>query len=424
MLKAHQDESPWRDADFEHLVAAHLLRDKGFMADKAPLLEKAGGAFFGNFLLNDLVDVAIASFQRTGELLPPPALVAEAAAKTEANAHGYKALCDLLWRIPLDGVAVAGARLVRAVQNRMLAELGDTRQAAFQSGSGAVQAWFRKVREIELLGEDQSREARAVTDDVDSLLAGPRRVVQTGFPALDACMTDGGIADGELFLVIGDPNVGKTQLLHHLARQAVAQGVRTFVLSLETGDRATRMRLLRGFTGWTMDRVQADPEGFKKAVAALGDLPLHVKYHPGGSGYTMSALEADIDRVQQRTGERVGFVVRDYGELMAKEIGTWQDVRRSYFDFKALLGKLAVPGADACQRNKERQISFYDLLKDADIGVTLEEDIPGGPILLLTVKRIREGSRTALTLVVDRATGRIESRGPARTELDPEAVDA
>lgn len=403
---ASPTSNPWRDASYEELVAAHLLRDPAFRVKHAPLLERVGETFFGHFILADLVEKALTAWRASGEVPPPPVLV-DSARRDGAPQALYASVLGKVYTLPLEGGTHVGGRLVREVQNRMLAQLEEQRARLLSNGTAPE--YFKAIREIEALGAPEDAEMGRLTADVGRLLAPSERGVSTGFARLDSKLDCEGIGPGELFLVIGDPNVGKTQFLHHLAREAVfRQRKNTLVLSLETSFRNTKLRILRAELGWTRRQVWADPEGFQRAVEGLGDPPLHVKFAPGGGMYNNAALETDIDRLQQKLGEPIDFVVRDYGELMAAEIAAWQEIRKSYLQFKAMLARLGIPGADACQRNAHKKISNFDLLKDADIGLSLEED-PASPGLLLSkIERIREGEKGDFMFRVDRPTGRIE----------------
>ena len=398
--------NPWKDASYEELVAAHLLRDPAFRVKYAPLLEQTAETFFGHFILADLVEKGLAGWREEG-VIPPPPLLADAARRAGSPQALYASTLGKVYALPLEGAGHVGKRLVREVQNRLLAQLEEQRAQLMSNGTAGD--YFKAVREIEALNQNEDTQLGRLTDDVARLLVPGAGGVSTGFPALDAKLDCGGIGPGELFLLIGDPNVGKTQFLHHLAREAVfRQGLNTFVLSVETSFRNTKLRILRAELGWSRQQMWADTDGFKRKVATLGDPPLHVKYAPGGGMYGNAALEADIDRVQQKTGEPIEFVIRDYGELMATELAAWQEVRKSYLYFKAMLGAMGIPGADACQRNRGKQISNYDLLKDADIGLSLEEDDASPGLLLSKIERIREGEKGSFCFRADRPTGRIE----------------
>ena len=98
-------------------------------------------------------------------------------------------------------------------------------------------------------------------------------------------------------------------------------------------------------------------------------------------------LKLSRSEMRRLRGRKIGFIVRDYGEKMVAS-REWQVVRQTYDDFKALLGKLEIPGADAAQCNKVGDISNYDLLKDADIGLRIREESKGSDILLAEIVRI------------------------------------
>lgn len=407
MLKASTSASAWVDTDYSILVAAHLLRDRGFLSRNAILMTHVADVFFGHYALRDLVKHGVEHYLTTGELLPAPALLHDLTQKGgEVSPQTYTLYLERIFAAPLEGGGHVQRRLQDEVQRRMLSELDERREDLL--ADGRTKDYFRAVREIEALGEEPDAEISALTADLAGLLANAPTGISTGFAPMDACLDNGGICPGELFLVIGDPNIGKTQFLHHLAREAMKQDVYTFVLSLETSHRNTRLRILRGATGWTRDQVLGDPAGFRDAVERLGPLPLHVRYAPAGGYYSMGSLETDIDRVQQETGRKVGFVVRDYGELMAAAIGDWREIRKSYLQFKGLLGRLGAAGADATQCNAAQRISNYDLLKDADIGLRIAESSPGSSILDAEIVRIREGHKGVFQFRADRPTGIIE----------------
>jgi hypothetical protein len=409
--------------EYEVLVAAHLLRNKGFAAKHGTILERIAPAFFGHYALRDAVSLGLAYFNKTGDQLPAAALKTDLTrlGRPEAHPQVYDGVVDSIFSTPLEVQEHVEATVFDYAKRALLEDL--ERQRSEYMDAGRLDDYLSAIHEIAALGATQDAQVGALMADLDELVLNPPVGMSTGFPALDRCLACYGIGPGEVFLVVGDPNIGKTMLLHHLARSAaLGQGALTLVISHETSHRNTRLRLLRGATGWTRQQVLADPDGFRDYVLAKFPVPppLVVRYAPAGPLYGPAAIKQDIDRAEQDFGMKCQLVVRDYGELAVGEVGDWKAIRKCYLQFKSLMGRLGIAGADAAQCNAAGYISNFDLTKDMDTGLRIREEAAHGAqaIIGAEVLRIREGEKGSFTFVCDRSTGRFEMR-----EYSPDVED-
>ncbi|MHA2069063.1 MAG: DnaB-like helicase C-terminal domain-containing protein [Candidatus Thorarchaeota archaeon] len=403
-----------RQEEYEYLVAGHLLRSPNFAARNAPLIEQVLDSFFGRFDLRMVIRYGVNYYNKKGKLLSKAALKADLSLKerpqSRVHPNTFCSVVDRIWASNLEDEEHVQSTLAKEIQTRMLSSV----DAESLLQSGRVEEYLRFCNEVQKISNPDENGAVRFCDGLWDIMSNPAEGIPTGFPTLDNALQGGGLCPGELLIVQGKYNVGKTQCLHHMARvAALIHNVPTLVISLETSRRNTLMRLYRGAVGWDDLAINNDPTGFKKAIMdQYVDAPLHVIYSPPGT-YTRERLEVDVDRVEQKYGYGIKFIARDYGELMKRASEGHEGVRSSYSEFKALLGKKEITGIDAAQENRYGQISYFNLKKDCD--VTLE--ISGSsysPILACVVGRNREGrAGDQFVLRVTRNTGQTEEYYPS-----------
>jgi KaiC/GvpD/RAD55 family RecA-like ATPase len=392
--------------EYETLVAAFALRDKKFAGENGKLLTEVAEDFFGHFALRDVVCHALEYMDKHGTLLPKAALKADLkmGGRNGVSGDTYAAIIDEVFDTQLQARDHVAETILDRAKEQMLLNLAPEDYVL----QGRKDDYLARVREIDALGNRGRVSLLGLTEDLEKIVREPAVGTPTGFSRLDDCLNGGGICDGELCIVLGRFNVGKSQFLHNCAVHAASTGVGVLCLSFETSLRNTRMRVLKTALGWSDEAIREDSGTFLAlAGEQLASWPLTIKY-AAGSDYTFGKMEADIGAAEEKTGVRVGMVVRDYGELMASDPDDYRSVRASYKGFKDFLGRNGLAGLDAAQKNRLGQISHFNLLKDADI--LLDLDLRGNDDSLLTgrVVRNREGpAGRGFMLHADRATGRM-----------------
>ena len=414
--------------DYEYLVAAFALRDPEFAATYGRVLLRVSDSFFGFYALPDIVKHGLTYFLNQGEFLPPEALKADMAFMGRDAVHRgtYDDSIDAIFKCRLQGKKHVEETVIKQARMRLLASLGDPADWILE---GRYDDYMTQIKQIDGIGRSQTDDLLMLADDFDVLIEEAPTGIPLGFPKIDGSLNGGGLCPGELLLVLGRYNVGKSQFLNQTAVNASRHFLNSddpgcvFFVSFETSLRNTRMRLAKTALGWNDEQIKKQPALFTDMVKEeLTRLPIFVKY-TSGFEYTFSHMERDIKMAEDRTGLPVKLVVRDYGELMCEDPDDYRSVRKSYKGFKDFVGKHEISGLDAAQKNRNGKISHFNLLKDADILLDLEKPQGSDTQLFCTIERNREGPAGATVLLsVDRACGQMKQSARLVEELDEDEM--
>jgi hypothetical protein len=419
--------------DYDTLVAAHLLRSPTFAMAFGPLIRQAGGFFFGDFFLRDVVLYGLEHLENTGQLLHPAAIKVDVRlfGRDGASQDNYDLEIDRVWAVDESVLqrsqAHVTSRLVEETQARLL--LGhDLHELCVPGSLGKL---WELLEGIRTLGALTGGGARRFSEGLRDSLRDPPIGIPSGVPELDALLSGGGPCPGETLLWFGRYGIGKSITIHHSVRASALAKRLSLLWSLETSQKTTELRLAKGFLGWTDAQLRADPiRAEREYLDTFGDLPLYVHYSPPGS-VTKAGIIEQLDRIEQDVGTKVELLAMDYSEKRAKG-RDWIQVADAYQELREICGERKMVGMDVAQENTTGNISYSNLLKDADIGVQLtvtdpdewrrrqrskrDEDniqvkIPTAGPVWGEVVRCREGvSGQTFELWVDRATGKIRSR--------------
>jgi KaiC/GvpD/RAD55 family RecA-like ATPase len=414
--------------DYEYLVAAFALRDPEFAATYGRVLSKVGDSFFGHYALPDVVKHGLTYFLNQGEFLPPEALKADLAFMGRDSVHRstYDEAIDAIFKAKLQGKKHVEDTVVKQARMRLLASLGDPADWILE---GRYDDYMGQIKLIDGIGRSHTDDLLLLADDFDVLIQDAPDGIPIGLPGIDENLNGGGLCPGELMLVLGRYNVGKSQFLNNACVNAARWMLENeepgtvFFVSFETSLRNTRMRLAKTALGWTDDQIKQQPALFQDLVRdELTRLPILVKY-TSGFEYTFSHLENDIKQAEKRTGIPVKMVIRDYGELMCEDPDDYRSVRKSYKGFKDFVGKHEITGLDAAQKNRNGKISHFNLLKDADVLLDLEKPQGSDSQIICTIERNREGpAGKSILLAVDRASGKMKQHTRCVEELDEDEL--
>lgn len=358
--------------DYDILVAAHLLRNPHFCVDFGPLILQTEGRFFSSFFLRDIATYAIEYFLDRGVLLPPQAIKVDVSmfGRTGASDSNYERVIDQVWEVPdrvLDSSrGHVSDKLVGDLQQRLLG-LIDWESYAQE---GRLDALYRAVDEIRTLSAARQGEPQLLSEGLQELLSEPPVGIPTGVPDLDSALSAGGLASGETLLWYGRWSIGKSILLHHTVRTAAQAGHACVLWSHETSEANTRLRLVKGLLGVPDGWLRANPElANRRFLEEFGNLPLFVRYSPPRSIIRSDVLTY-LDRCEQKLGRKIDLIAFDYSEKRA-EGRDWNQVCDAYQEVREICGERGMAGVDVAQENNRGEISYTNLLKDADVGIQL-----------------------------------------------------
>ncbi|KKN72096.1 hypothetical protein LCGC14_0413820 [marine sediment metagenome] len=141
--------------------------------------------------------------------------------------------------------------------------------------------------------------------------------INTGLPTLDGAM--GGICPGEVALVIGETNVGKTSWLINVAVESIIHGFNTFFVSMEQPAHSMNSKFDSAFRVRTFDRKKA------------GNLYIHCTS-------PHSQTPAELESRLERDGGLVDLIILDSLDLIRapRRWGSrWEEEGETVLDIKA-----------------------------------------------------------------------------------------
>ena len=177
-----------------------------------------------------------------------------------------------------------------------------------------------------------------------------RHTITTGWDVIDDLM-DGGLAPGELGVVMAPAGIGKSWMLINIGANAVKAGKTVIHYTLELNENYVGQRydsVLTGINAQTLKHHQDTVE--EKMKSLTGDLI--VKYYPTKSVGVM-ALKAHIEKTIMQ-GKHVDLIIIDYGDLL--KVNTKKDKHEAledlYEEMRGMAGEYKIPVWTASQAGR------------------------------------------------------------------------
>jgi replicative DNA helicase len=199
--------------------------------------------------------------------------------------------------------------------------------------------------------------------DLDDRLANSaRNTLPTGWDVVDG-LTDGGLAGGELGVIIAPSGIGKSWFLCRIGLAAIKAGKRVVHYSFELNQNYVGLRYDTLLTGIEPKNIRLNKSVVEQAIQQIkGDLA--IKYYPVRTINT-NTLMADIQR-RINVGMKPDLIIIDYADLMRpteRGDSRYQDLGITYEDIRGMLGELDIPGWTASQSQRS---SLNDDIIEAD----------------------------------------------------------
>lgn len=177
-----------------------------------------------------------------------------------------------------------------------------------------------------------------------------RHTITTGWDVIDDLM-DGGLAPGELGVVMAPAGIGKSWMLINIGANAVRAGKTVIHYTLELNENYVGQRydsVLTGINAQTLKHHQDTVE--EKMRSLTGELT--IKYYPTKSVGVM-ALKAHIEKTIMQ-GKTPDLIIVDYGDLL--KVNTKKDKHEAledlYEELRGMAGEYKIPVWTASQAGR------------------------------------------------------------------------
>ncbi len=218
----------------------------------------------------------------------------------------------------------------------------------------------RRFDEALRAGQPRDYGLNFVEQDVDVAFEKLKRnTVPTPWPVINDVM-DGGLAAGELGIIMGNKGSGKSWLLAALGLHALKQGQNVVYYSLEL----TEIMLLRRFysllTGLPVSELPYRKDEIKSELKPLLDTHnrLFIKEYPT-KGASIRTITAHSERLIL-SGVKLGLSLVDYGDIMRAPT-FYKDKRLQigniFEDLRGYAGELQIPTWTPTQGNRSTESS-------------------------------------------------------------------
>jgi predicted ATP-dependent serine protease len=247
-----------------------------------------------------------------------------------------------------------------------------------------------------------------------------RKTVPTPWSSINN-LIQGGLGNGDLGLIFGNPGGGKSWTLVALGGHAVKMGYNVLHYTLELSESYTGRRYDAFFSQIPVDNL----DKHKKEIEALTpDLPgeLIIREFPTGKT-TTNALESHIKKVQD-LGIKPDLVIIDYIDLLAtkkRNVDRKGEIDDIYTSIKGLARELDIPIWSVSQVNRagakdniiegDKAAGSYDKLMITDFSMSLsrkKEDKVNGTGRLHIMKNRYGMDGFTFKADVNTSTGNIE----------------
>ena len=247
-----------------------------------------------------------------------------------------------------------------------------------------------------------------------------RKTVPTPWSPINK-LIQGGLGNGDLGLIFGNPGGGKSWTLVAIGGHAVKMGYNVLHYTLELSESYTGRRYDAFFSQIPVDNL----DKHKKEIAALTpDLPgeLIIREFPTGKT-TTNALESHIKKVQD-LGVKPDLVIIDYIDLLAtkkRNVDRKGEIDDIYTSIKGLARELDIPIWSVSQVNRagakdniiegDKAAGSYDKLMITDFSMSLsrkKEDKVNGTGRLHIMKNRYGMDGFTFKADVNTSTGNIE----------------
>lgn len=188
--------------------------------------------------------------------------------------------------------------------------------------------------------------------DIDSRLKkAPRDVIPTGWKAIDNII-DGGLAGGELGVIVAPSGIGKSWILATIGANAIRNGKTVVHYTMELNEHYVGVRYDTIFTGIEPALIPQHYDEVRDAVNQLTG-KIRIKYYPA-RGSTVHTISAHLENLMM-IGTVPDLIIIDYADLMRsidKSDNTYEAQGAVYQELRGMAGEHSIPIWTASQSQR------------------------------------------------------------------------
>jgi len=247
-----------------------------------------------------------------------------------------------------------------------------------------------------------------------------RKIVPTPWSEINE-LVQGGLGNGDLGLIFGNPGGGKSWTLVALGGFAVQMGYNVIHYTLELSEAYTGRRYDAFFTGTPVDQLEKHKGNVEISTANLPG-ELIIREFPMGKT-TISTIESHIQKVRD-LGIEPDLIIIDYIDLLStrkRNVDRKGEIDDIYTSTKGLARELNLPIWSVSQVNRagakddviegDKAAGSYDKMMITDLSMSLsrkKEDKVNGTGRLHIMKNRYGMDGLTFQVEVDTSTGRIK----------------
>jgi replicative DNA helicase len=212
-----------------------------------------------------------------------------------------------------------------------------------------------------------------------------RETVSTGFMAIDDIL-DGGLAAGELGIVVAPSGIGKSWVLQALGANALRAGMNVMHYTLELNQAYVGLRYGAIFSKIETSMIPDKRDKVKKMIEDQCKGELLIKYYPSKAA-TVQTIYTHLKTVELM-GHSPDLILLDYADLLSDTSGFGElrhQLGNIYEELRGLSGEFGIPVWTASQSNRssleesiigaEKIAESYNKIMTADFVMSLSRKI-------------------------------------------------
>lgn len=247
-----------------------------------------------------------------------------------------------------------------------------------------------------------------------------RNPIETPWPEINDLL-QGGLGEGDLGLIYGNPGGGKSWLAMAIAAHAVKLGKTVFFYTLELGEKYVGRRFDSVFTEINVNEVENNKETIIETLEGL-EGKLVIKEYPM-KGASLDTIKAHISK-SESLGLKPDMIIVDYLDLLRSTtngMGGKEELDDIYREAKGLAKEYGVPLWSPSQVNRagardniiegDKSAGSYDKIMIADFVLSLsrkKEDKIGGTGRFHVMKSRFGGDGMSFFVSADTSRGKFE----------------